>query len=124
LILDGDTEACPGVLPVPDREIESVESDAFELIVSLPAAAPLVCGLKLTWKVALCPALIVTGGLMPLNWKPWPGAVICEIVIALLSEFVTVSDRVLVVETGTVPNPRLAGLALREPEVVVPVPKI
>jgi len=49
---------------------------------------------------------------------------ICEIVIAVLSEFVSVSDRVLVVETETVPKLRLAGLGLREPEVVVPIPKI
>jgi hypothetical protein len=50
--------------------------------------------------------------------------VICDIVIAELPEFVTISDRAFVVEICTVPKFSVVGLAVREPAFVVPVPSI
>jgi hypothetical protein len=64
-MLDGETAIVPGKTPVADNGTDSV--GAFEVIVSLPLVDPLVCGLKLTLKVTFCPALRVTGGLIPLK---------------------------------------------------------
>lgn len=121
---DGDRPICPPKLPVPDNATESVVLDAFELILSFPVNAPLVSGLKLTWNVALWPGLKVTGGLIPLKLKPVPLAIICEIVIALLAEFVRVSEEVLTVEVCTGPKLMLVGVAKSEPDEVVPFPVI
>jgi len=97
-MLEGNTAILPDELPVPDSGTDRLGLGAFELILRSPVTLPLVCGLKLTWNVTLCPLLRVTGGLMPLNSNPEALAVICEIVTALLPEFVNVSDRVFVVE--------------------------
>jgi hypothetical protein len=85
--------------PAPDSGIDNVGFDAFELIVNFPLVDPLVCGLKLILKLTLCPALRVAGGAMPLKLYPAPVVVICEIVTAVLPEFVTVSATVFVLET-------------------------
>jgi hypothetical protein len=42
----------------------------------------------------------------------------------VVPEFVSVSETVLAAETWTVPKFRLEGLAVREPDAVVPVPEI
>lgn len=62
----------PGVVPVPDKGIVRVGFDALEVTVMLPAAAPLAVGVNATLKVALCPALSVTGAVIPLIVNPVP----------------------------------------------------
>jgi hypothetical protein len=46
--------------------------EAFEVIVTLPLTVPADAGVNLTLKVALCPAVSVTGVVMPLKLNPVP----------------------------------------------------
>lgn len=122
LTLDGDTPICPGAAPVPESATDRVGLEAFELIVSFPVTDPPDSGLKPTLNVALCPALKVAGGLIPLKLKPVPVVTICEIVMAVDPTFVTVSEAVLLMDVCTVPKLMLPGFATSEPEDVVAVP--
>ncbi len=49
------------VVPVPETEIVNDGLEPFEVIVTLPLAAPAVCGVKITLKARLCPAASVSG---------------------------------------------------------------
>ena len=62
----------PAVTPVPDRAIVSVGLEAFEVIVILPLALAAVVGANATVKVALWPAVKVTGAAIPLRVNPVP----------------------------------------------------
>ena len=66
----------------------------------------------------------MTGGLTPAKANPAPVALMPEIVMALEPEFVTVSERVLVVDNCTEPKLRLDGLPPTDPDEVVPLPEI
>jgi hypothetical protein len=70
----GFTESCPfaTAVPDPDNAIVRVGFDAFEVIVTLPLAFPPDDGLNDTLKVALCPAVSVTGVEIPLTLKTVP----------------------------------------------------
>jgi hypothetical protein len=46
--------------------------DAFEVTVTLPVTLAVDVGAKVTVKVALCPAVSVTGAVIPLRVKPVP----------------------------------------------------
>ena len=62
----------PGVTPVPER---ATLKDAFEaslVMATFPTALPAVVGANFTEKLALCPAAMVAGMLMPLIEKPVP----------------------------------------------------
>lgn len=84
----------PGATPVPERGTESVGLLAFELMVSVPLAAPAAVGVNTALNVALWPALMVIGGVWPVKLNPVPDATAFEIV--------TLSPPVLVTITGTV----------------------
>ena len=56
--------------PVPDNGMVNVGFEAVEVMVTLPLALPAEAGVKVTLKVALCPAVRVTGAVMPLRLNP------------------------------------------------------
>jgi hypothetical protein len=60
------------VTPDPDNAIVSVGLEAFEVIVMLPLALAAEAGVNVTVKVALCPAVNVTGAVIPLKLNPVP----------------------------------------------------
>lgn len=89
----GVTLSCPApAVPVPDRGIVRVGLDAVEVMVTLPLTVAADCGANVTAKVALCPAVRVTGALIPLKLNPVPLAPTCEIVTLEPPVLVTVSD--------------------------------
>jgi hypothetical protein len=90
----GATLSCPAAaVPVPDKEMFRVGLEAFDVIVTLPLAAPADVGVNVTLKVALCPAVSVTGAVIPLRLNPVPLIPTCKIVTVEPPVFVTVSDR-------------------------------
>ena len=72
LRLVGLAPSVPGVTPVPDRGIVRLGFEALDVIVRLPLALPAADGANDTSKVALCPALNVTGAVIPLKLNPGP----------------------------------------------------
>ena len=72
LRLVGFAPSVPGVTPVPDNGMLNVGFDALDVIVTLPLTLPAAEGANETEKVALCPAVSVTGVVMPLKLNPLP----------------------------------------------------
>jgi hypothetical protein len=68
----------PGLTPFPDTPIVSVGFEPFEVMVTVPLAAPVDCGAKPTVKVVLCDALRVNGVVRPLRVNPVPLMLACE----------------------------------------------
>ena len=62
----------PGVTPVPESATLNEVFDASLVMATLPAAAPDTVGANFTEKLALCPAAIVAGILIPLMENPVP----------------------------------------------------
>ena len=92
--VDGVTVNCPtAAVPEPDRGMVSVGLDAFDVIITLPLALPADCGVKLTPKLALCPAPSVTGVVIPLKVKPVPLIPACEMVTLDPPVLVTIPDK-------------------------------
>jgi len=83
----------PGATPVPDKGMVKVGLDAFEVMVTLPLALAADAGVRVTVKVALCPAVSVTGAVIPLKVNPVPLIPTCEIVTLAPPVLVTVSDK-------------------------------
>jgi hypothetical protein len=108
-------------VPVPDNGIVKVGFDAVEVIVTLPLTAPADGGVNETLKLALWPAVNVTGAVIPLRPNPVPLVTTLDIVTLVLPVFVTVSDKVLLFPTCTLPKPRLVGFDPSAPA-AVPVP--
>ena len=94
LRLVGFDPSAPGVAPVPDRGIVRVGLEAFEVIVTLPVTVTADVGANVTLKLVLCPAVSVTGAVMPLRLKPVPLIATDEMVTVDPPVFVIVSDRV------------------------------
>jgi hypothetical protein len=63
---------------------------AFAVI--LPLALPAAVGVNVTLKLALCPAVSVTGAVIPLRLTPVALMPTCEIVTLVPPVLVTVSD--------------------------------
>ena len=90
----GVTVSCPAAaVPVPDSGIVSVGLEAFEVMVTLPLALVADCGANVTVKFALCPAVSVSGAVIPLKLNPVPLIPTCEIETLEPPVLVTVSDR-------------------------------
>ena len=69
----GLTASCPtAAVPVPDRGMVRVGFEALDVMVRLPLATPADDGVNETLKVALCPAVRVTGAVIPLKLNPEP----------------------------------------------------
>jgi hypothetical protein len=76
---------------VPLKGIDKLEFDAFELTVSVPVNVVTVVGAKVTVNDVLCPAVNVTGVVIPEVVNPVPDAATAEIVALVPPVFVTVS---------------------------------
>jgi hypothetical protein len=99
LKLAGFGESCPWATPVPDNAIVRLASDALEVMLTLPLAAPLAVGANSTLKDVLCPAFSVIGTVRPLRVNPLPLAEAAEMVSAVPPVLVNVSERPLLLPT-------------------------
>ena len=69
----GLTANCPtAAVPLPDKGIVSVGFEALDVTVRFPLALPADDGVNETLKVALCPAVRVTGVVIPVKLNPAP----------------------------------------------------
>ena len=69
----GVTVSCPAAaVPVPDSGIVNVGLDAVEVMVTLPLALAADAGVNVTVKLALCPAVSVSGAVIPFKLNPVP----------------------------------------------------
>ena len=112
----------PAVAPVPDNGTVRFGLEAFDAIVTLPLAEPEALGANVTVKLVLCPAVNVSGVLIPPTVKPDPLPATCEIVMLDALELVMVSESDWVLPTVTLPKLKLTGFNPREPE-ATPVPE-
>ena len=64
--------SAPGATPVPANGSVRVGLDAVDVTVMLPLASPADAGVNVTFSVALCPAVNVTGVVMPVRVNPAP----------------------------------------------------
>ena len=72
LRLVGLAASVPGVTPLPDKGMVRVGFEALDVRVRLPLVLPADDGVNETLKVALCPAVSVTGVVMPVKLNPEP----------------------------------------------------
>jgi len=72
LRLAGFAPSVPGVTPVPDKGMVSAGFEALDVIVMLPLTLPADDGANEMEKLALCPAVSVTGVVIPLKLNPVP----------------------------------------------------
>jgi hypothetical protein len=72
LRLVGFDPSAPAAMPVPDRAIFKFGFDAVEVMATLPLTAPTAVGANDTVKLALWPAVSVTGAEIPLSVNPDP----------------------------------------------------
>ena len=84
--------------------------EPFEVILTLPLAAPLVAGAKSTVNVVLWPAFKVKGKASPLRLNPAPLAVAAEMVRLDPPELVRVPASDFEVPTWMFPKLKLVGL--------------
>lgn len=66
LTLDGVAETLPGAVTVAERGMFNVAFDALLVIATFPLAVPAVCGARVTFNIAVCPAVNVRGVVSPL----------------------------------------------------------
>jgi hypothetical protein len=72
-MLVGVTASCPtAAVPVPDKGMVRVGFEALDVMVTLPLALPADDGANETLNVVLCPAMSVTGVVIPLKLNPEP----------------------------------------------------
>jgi hypothetical protein len=95
--------------------------EPVEVTLTLPLAAPLVVGEKSTVNDVLWPAVKVKGRDRPLKLNPVPLAA-AEMVRLDPPVLVSVSDKLVLLPTWTLPNARLEGFAVSVPW-VTPVPE-
>jgi hypothetical protein len=76
---------------VPLKGIDKLGFDAFEVTVTVPGNVPADVGANVTVKVVLCPAVSVTGGVIPEMLNPVPDAATAEIVALVPPAFWIVS---------------------------------
>jgi hypothetical protein len=80
-----------GVTAVPLKGIDKLGFDAFEVTVTVPGNVPADVGAKVTVNVVLCPAVSVTGVVIPEMPNPVPDAATAEIVALVPPVLVRVS---------------------------------
>lgn len=121
LKLVGETANCPAAVPVPESAILSGELDAFDTIDRLPLAAAEAVGVKVAVKVTLWFAVRLIGRLNPLMEKAAPVIFACVMVTVEPPVLVTVSDRLALLPTWTLPKASVVGFADSAPG-AIPVP--
>jgi len=109
-------------VPVPVRASAEVVGCALLVNVSEAAAAPAVCGLKVTVNGALWPAGIVNGSERPptLNTELF---VLAPVSVTLAPLAARLPEAVPLVPATTLPRANVAGFTLNCPTAVVPVPE-
>jgi hypothetical protein len=76
---------------VPVSAIDKLGFDAFDVTVTVPGNVPVEVGAKVTVNVVLCPAVNVTGGVIPEMLNPVPDAPTAETVALVPPVLVRVS---------------------------------
>ena len=108
----------PGAVAVPESETVKLGFEALLVMVRLPVGVPAVVGANTTLNDLLAPAARVKGNVRPVTLNPFPVAVACEIVTLDPPLLVTVSERVCVASTRTLPKLKLGLVAASVPAVV------
>jgi hypothetical protein len=111
LKLVGEIPNWPPLTPDPDSGTVIVKFEGLQLNDKLPLALPADLGVKVTFRVKLCPGVSVSGSDNPVKPNPAPVTVAWEMVSFEFAELVSVSVEVLVLLTCTLPKLRLAGFA-------------
>ena len=121
--LNGEVVAAsaPTLAAVPESDMVSEGFEASLVTVKVPVGVPAVVGASTTLNDLLAPAARVKGVVTPLTPYPVPVAATCETVTVIPPLLVTVSDKVLLCPTVTVPKLRGEVPAERDPA-VAPVP--
>jgi len=89
----------PWVTPVPESEMPKFESEAVEVMLTLPLLAPLAVGENVTVNDVLWPAVNVKGKANPLILNPAPPTAAAEIVRLDPPVLVSVSDKFMLLPT-------------------------
>ena len=98
------------------------ELEASEMMARLPLTTPAAAGANFTLNVTVWLGVRVVGRASPVTEKPAPVTLACEIVTLTPPVLVSVSDKLALLPTCTLPKDRLVGLAERVPA-VTPVPE-
>src|SRR5437879_8922588 len=110
MVFAGKTEIC-GCTPAPESEIVAGEFVALLTTDTLPTTLPAAAGTKPTFNEALCPAARLSGNERPPALKPAPVTFTCEMVTAVLPEFIRATVcAVLGLPTNTFPKLKLLVL--------------
>ena len=107
--LVGFAVSVPCVTPVPESGMLKFESEPVEVMLTLPLAAPVALGSKVTVNDVLWPAAIVKPGASPLKLNPLPLAEAAEIVRLVPPELVRVPVSDFEVPTWMFPKLKLVG---------------
>jgi hypothetical protein len=99
------------VTPVPLIAIVSGELGALLTSETVPVTLPAALGVKATLNVALFPAAMVSGTVMPVRLKPLPDTIACEIVTLALPALDSLMVCELLVPVTTLPKLTLDGVA-------------
>jgi len=99
------------VTPVPLRAITSGELGALLTSETAPVTLPAALGVKSALNVALLPAAMVSGTVIPVRLKPLPDAVAWEIVTPALPALDSLIVWELLVPVTTLPKLALEGVA-------------
>ena len=113
---------CKVLVPVPEREIASGESEAVLTTEAVPLMLPVIAGLNETLKLMLCPGNKVTGNAGAVMLKLLEFTPIRESVTLVLPALVSVTFCALVVSRRRVPKFNEVSLAESLLIEAVPVP--
>src|SRR6266851_5039016 len=112
LRLVGLTESCSvAATPLPLSGMAVGEPGALLTSETLPDTLPMPAGVKATLNVALLPAAMVSGTVMPVRLKPLPDTVAWEIVTLALPALDSLMVCELLVPVTTLPKPAVEGVA-------------
>src|SRR6202021_1988772 len=111
--LVGDAVKVAAATEVPLRGIDKLGFDAFDATVAVPGNVPAEVGEKVTGKVGLCPAVNVTGVVIPETLNPLPDAATAEIVALVPPVFLMVSVWLEVCPTVMLVKVKLVGEAVK-----------
>jgi hypothetical protein len=114
---DKATECCTGCTAVPAREIASGEFVALLVTVTVPVTFPVAAGAKVTFSVAVCPAVRMVPVGTPLALNPAPEMLRLEMVMFAAPELVKVTGRMLLLPTVTLLKFKLIALLASAPGV-------
>src|ERR1017187_5098028 len=89
----------PCVTPVPESGMLKLGFKPFEVMLTLPLAAPLVVGANFIVNDVLWPAFNVKGKVSPLRLNPPPLAAAAEMVRLDPPELVSISDKLVLLPT-------------------------